>query len=395
MITLVIATACDVLNHGLGSARRPLANEASEGGSMLTDALRFALFGWRLSIVILLPAAILAEALHFPLLTFGLAALALVPLASLLGDATEQVAAHSGIAAGGLLNATLSNITELIIGFLALWNGHTEVVKASITGSIIGNLLLVFGLAAFVGGLGREKLRFSSAAVGTNTFMLFLAVVALIMPALFQLSVVRSLEPAGLSIEHLSLWTAVVLLIVYGGSLVFMFRTHRSLFGRAGLANPVLTLGAAVGTLAAATALTVVASQVLVSHIDPVTRTLGWTELFVGLIIVAIVGNAAEHSAAVMLARKDRMDLALNVAIGSSAQIALFVAPLLVLVSWARPHAMSLVFHPLEIAAVVISVGVATAASIDGETNWFEGLQLLAVYVILAVFFYFLPKPGH
>jgi Ca2+:H+ antiporter len=360
---------------------------------MLTDALRFALSGWRLSIVFLVPAVIFSEALHLsPVFTFSLAALALVPLASLIGDATEQLAAHTGAAVGGLLNATLSNITELVIGFVALWNGHILVVKASITGSIIGNLLLVFGLAAFVGGLGREKLRFSSAAVGANTSMLFLAVVALVMPALFQLSVFRSLEPAGLRLEHLSFWTAVVLLIVYGGSLVFMFRTHRRLFRGASVASPVLTRRAALGILAGATALTVVASEALIRQIEPVTRTVGWTELFVGLIIVAIVGNAAEHSAAVLLARKDQMDLALSIAIGSSAQIALFVAPLLVLVSWARPPAMSLLFHPLEIAAVIISVAVVTVVSIDGETHWFEGLQLLAVYAILAVFFYFLPS---
>jgi len=360
---------------------------------MLTESLRFALSGWRLSIVLLVPAAVISNALHLsPLLTFGVSALALLPLATLLGDATEQVAAHSGVALGGLLNAALGNVAELVIGLVALWSGHTEVVKASITGSIIGNLLLVFGLAAFAGGVGRANLRFSSAAVGTNTFMLLLAVVALIMPALFQFSVARSFAPAEPSIERLSLCTAVVLLIVYGGSLVFVFRTHRGLFGRAGLASPVLSLGAAVGVLTGATALTVLTSQTLIRQIESVTRTLGWTELFVGLIIIAVVGNAAEHSAAVMLARKDRMDLALNIAVGSSAQIALFVAPLLVLISWLRPQPMSLIFHPLEIAAVVISVGVATAASIDGETNWFEGFQLLAVYAILAIFFYFLPS---
>jgi Ca2+:H+ antiporter len=362
---------------------------------MLTDALRFALSDWRVSILVFLPAAVLCQVLHFsPLLIFGMAALALVPLASLIGDSTEQVAAHLGNVAGGLLNVTFSNTTELIIGFVALWNGRTEVLKASITGSIVGNLLLVFGLAAFVGGLGRDKLSFSGAAVGPNTFMLLLAVVALILPALFQLSVFHSFQPAGLRIEHLSLWTAIVLLIVYGASLVFMLRTHRTLFGNVGPLHPTLGLGAGIAALAGATALTVVASQLLISHIEPVTRTLGWTELFVGVVIVAIVGNAAEHSAAILLARKGRMDLALNIAIGSSAQIALFVAPLLVLVSWSRPHAMSLVFHPLEIAAVIISVGVATAASLDGETNWFEGLQLVAVYMILAVFFYFLPAEG-
>jgi Ca2+:H+ antiporter len=363
-----------------------------------TQALRFALSGWRTSIVILLPAAILSRALHFaPVLIFSCAALALVPLASLLGDATEQLAAHIGATAGGLLNATLGNTTELVIGVAALWGGHVEVVKASIAGSIVGELLLVFGLSAFVGGLGREKLRFSTAVVGANISMLFLAVVALVMPALFQLSASRRLSllnsstPAGLSVDLLSLWTAVVLLAVYAASLVFMFRTHRSLFRGAGFAPPVLRRGAALGILIATAGLTVVASKILISQVEPVTRALGWSELFVGLIIVAMVGNAAEHSAAVMLARRDQMDLALNIAIGSSAQIALFVAPLLVLVSQARPPAMSLVFHPLETAAVIISVAVVTAASIDGETNWFEGLQLLAVYAILAVVFYFLP----
>jgi len=367
------------------------------GGSPLAQALHFALSGWRFSIVILLPAAILSRALHFaPVVIFSAAALALVPLASVLGEATEQLAAHVGAAAGGLLNATLGNTTELVIGVVALWGGHVQVVKASIAGSIIGNLLLVFGLAAFVGGLGREKLRFSTAAVGANISMLFLAVVALVMPALFQLSASRRLSllsspaPVGLSVERLSLGTAVVLLVVYAASLVFMFRTHRNLFRGAGFAPPVLGRGTALTILIASAALTVVASQILISQVEPVTRALGWSELFVGLIIVATVGNAAEHSAAVMLARRDQMDLALNIAIGSSAQIALFVAPLLVLISQARPPAMSLVFHPLETAAVIISVAVVTAASIDGETNWFEGLQLLAVYAILAVVFYFL-----
>ncbi|HME00341.1 MAG TPA: calcium/proton exchanger [Terriglobia bacterium] len=373
-------------------------NHSTPAGSSLTQALHFALSGWRFSIVFLFPAAILLRALHFaPVLIFSAAALALVPLASLLGDATEQLAAHVGTAAGGLLNATLGNTTELVIGVVGLWGGHLEVVKASIAGSIVGELLLVFGLSAFVGGLGREKLRFSTAAVGANISMLFLAVVALVMPALFQLSASRQLSPLnsppppGLSVDRLSLWTAVVLLIVYAASLVFMFRTHRNLFRGAGFAPPVLGRSTALGILIASAGLTVVASQILISQVEPVTRALGWSELFVGLIIVAMVGNAAEHSAAVMLARRDQMDLALNIAIGSSAQIALFVAPLLVLISQARPPAMSLVFHPLETAAVIISVGVVTAASIDGETNWFEGLQLLAVYAILAVVFYFLP----
>jgi len=377
-------------------------NQGTAGGSALTQALHFALSGWRFSMVFLLPVAVLSRTLHLaPVFVFSAAALALVPLASLLGDATEQLAAHVGAAAGGLLNATLGNTTELVIGVVALWGGQVEVVKASIAGSIVGELLLVFGLSALVGGLSHEKLRFSTAAVGANISMLFLAVVALVMPALFQLTASRRLSllnpptPAGLSpglsIDRLSLWTAVVLLVVYAASLLFMFRTHRNLFRGPGFAPPVLGRGTALGILIVSVGLTVAASQILISQVEPVTRSLGWSELFVGMIIVATVGNAAEHSAAVMLARRDEMDLALSIAVGSGAQIALFVAPLLVLISQARPPAMSLVFHPLETAAVIISVAVVTAASIDGETNWFEGLQLLAVYAILAVVFYFLP----
>lgn len=362
------------------------------GHSVASEALQFSLGNWRISILLFVPGVALFKALHFhPVLVFGAASLALIPLASLLGDATEELSGHVGPTVGGLLNATLGNVTELIIGILALWSGQTEVVKASITGSIIGNLLLVFGLAAFVGGLRREKLQFSRVAAGANTSMLFLGVVALVMPALFQLSVFGTLQPTGVRIERLSLWTAGVLLLSYFSSLIFMFRTHRSLFRGESFVTPRITRGTALIVLLAAAALTAVASEILVNQIGFVTRTLGWTELFVGVVIVATVGNAAEHSTAVMMARKDKMDLALNIAIGSSTQIALFVAPLLVVASQALASPMSLVFHPLEIAAVILSVGVVTLVSMDGETDWFEGLQLLGVYAILVIFFYFLP----
>ena len=360
--------------------------------SLWKETFHFSLGHWRASILFLTPAAVLFRSFNLPpVLVFLVAALALIPLASLLGDATEELAGHVGPTAGGLLNATLGNVTELIIGILALWTGQTEVVKASITGSIVGNLLLVFGLAAFVGGLGREKLSFNRTAAGANLSMLFLAVVALVMPALFQLSVVGSLESSGRKIEHLSLWVALVFLASYLCSFIFMFRTHRSVFRGERFMTPSIGKAAAILALASATLLAAVASEILVSQIAFVTRALGWTELFVGLVIVATVGNAAEHSAAVMMARKNQMDLALNIAVGSSAQIALFVAPLLVVASQARPSPMSLVFQPLEIAAVIFSVGVVTLASFDGETHWFEGLLLLGVYAILAVFFYFLP----
>jgi len=366
------------------------------GQAVWREALKFSLGNWRICVAVLLPATVLMEILHAPpILIFGAAALAIIPLASLLGDATEELAAHTGPALGGFLNATLGNATELIIAVLALWSGHTEVVKASITGSIIGNLLLVFGLAVFVGGMGREKQSFSRVAVGTNTSMLFLAVVALVMPALFDLSVFGTLRQTGATIERLSFWTALVLLASYAASLVFTFRTHRSLFGGETHENPSIRRSTAIGILIVATILIALASEILVGQIEAVTRVLGWTELFVGLIVVATVGNAAEHSTAVMMARKNKMDLALSIAVGSSTQIALFVAPLLVLLSQVRPEPMSLVFHPLEIASVIFSVGVVTLVSMDGETNWFEGVQLLGVYIILGVFFYFLPaSPG-
>jgi Ca2+:H+ antiporter len=344
--------------------------------------------------VLLIPAAVLFRLFHaHPTLIFGSAALALIPLASLAGDATEELAGRVGPALGGFLNAALGNITELVVAFVALWSGHTEVVKASITGSIIGNLLLVFGLSVFVGGLGREKLTLSQVAIGADMSMLFLAVVALVMPALFGLTVFGKLQETGAVIERLSLWTAAILLLSYLASLIFAFRTHRRLFGGESRYQPSIHQNSALIALVAATALIVLASALLVGQIASVTRTLGWTELFVGLVIVAIVGNAAEHSTAVMMARREHMDLALNIAVGSSIQIALFVAPLLVLASQFANSPMSLVFHPLEIAAVILSVGVVTLVAMDGETNWFEGFQLLSVYVILCVFFYFLPAP--
>ncbi len=368
-------------------------SQAGVGG--LGQALRFSVGNWRASILILVPAMVLLEMLHqHPVAIFGAAALALIPLASLLGDATEELAGHVGPALGGFLNATLGNATELIIAFLALRSGHAEGVKASITGSIIGNLLLVLGLAVLVGGWGREKQTFNRTAIGANTSMLFLAVVALVMPANFDLSVFGRLEENGETIEQLSFWVAAVLLVSYFASLIFTFRTHKDVFRGESHHTPVLGRATSIAVLAVATLLIALASEILVGQIEFVTRSLGWTELFVGLVIVATVGNAAEHSTAVMAARKNQMDLALNIAVGSSTQIALFVAPLLVVASQWMPSHMSLVFHPLEIGAVIFSVGAVTLVSQDGETNWFEGVQLLSVYIILGVFFYFLPSQG-
>jgi Ca2+:H+ antiporter len=358
--------------------------------SVLAEMRRFA--GWRQITLPLVAAAFVLEVTSgHPLLVFTASALALIPLAGLLGHATEELAVHVGSAAGGLLNATLGNLTELIIGVLALSRGEVEVVKASITGSIIGNLLLVFGLAAFLGGMGRQKLSFSAVAVGANASMLFLAVVALVMPALFQLSVFGSFEASGRRIEHLSFWVSGVLLTSYAASLLFMLRTHRRLFRGDTPERAAISRGTAVTLLGVSAALVAIASELLVGQIEAVTTSLGWTQLFVGLIVVAIVGNAAEHSTAIVAARDGRMDLALHTALGSSTQIALFVAPILVALSPLLGAPMSLVFHPLEIAAVILSVGAVVVVAMDGETNWLEGLMLLGVYAILGVFFYVLP----
>ncbi len=366
--------------------------EATEKKSW-SQVLRWALGGWRASILLLLPGAALHEFLHqHPGLIFAVAAISLIPLASLLGEATEELAGHVGSGLGGFLNATLGNAAELIIAFLARRSGHVAVVKASITGSIIGNLLLVFGLSVLVGGYGREKQTFNRTAVGANTSMLFLAVVALVMPAIFELAVFGKLEEQGELIERLSFWTAAVLLVSYFASLIFTFRTHKDVFRGSGHHHvPQLGRTTSIVVLTAATLMIVAASEILVGQLEFVTKSMGWTELFVGLVIVAIVGNAAEHSTAILVARKDQMDLALNIAVGSSTQVALFVAPLLVVVSQFMPSHMSLIFHPLEIAAVIFSVGIVTLIGQDGETNWFEGLQLLSVYVIIGVFIYFLP----
>lgn len=350
---------------------------------------------------VLLLAVPVAIVLHTtggsPFLIFIFAALAIVPLAGILGDSTEALSEYAGPSVGGILNATMGNATELIIGFFALRAGHIEVVKASLAGSIIGNLLLVLGLAIIAGGWNRQHQTFSRVAAGTNTTMLFLAVAALVLPAVFDLAVYGNLEHEGLRIEQLSLWTSAVLILIYGISFLFVLRTHRGLFTPAkseddlGEKGSTMSKKRALLSMAAATLLIAYLSEMLVGEIDAVTRALGWTELFVGVIVVAIVGNAAEHSTAILMARRNKMDLTFTIAVGSSTQIALFVAPVLVFASLALGRPMTLVFNAFEIVAVALSVLVVEMISSDGETNWFEGAQLLALYVMLGVAFYFVP----
>jgi len=331
---------------------------------------------------------VLAPTRHIAI--FIASGLAVLPLAAYIGQATEELAERLGGGIGGLLNATFGNAAELIIGALALREGLTDLVKASITGSIIGNVLLVFGASALVGGLRHPTQHFNRTAAGLGTTMLLLSAIGLVVPAVFH-RLVRAVPHA----PELKLDTeiAIVLFATYCASLVFTLRTHRSLYGtdappsdhadRSARPYVVLTLA----TIAVA-----VVSELLVGSVAAASRDLGMTKLFVGVVIVALVGNAAEHYSAIVMAADDKMDTAIAIAVGSSTQIALFVAPVLVFVSYViAPAPMDLLFTTFELVAIGISVLSIGFIAHDGETNWMEGVQLLAVYVILALAFYFLP----
>jgi Ca2+:H+ antiporter len=325
---------------------------------------------------------------------FVTAAASLVPLAGLIGLGTEELARRAGPAWGGFLNATFGNAAELIIAVVALRNGHVALVKASITGSIIGNLLLVLGLSFFVGGLGRRTQKFHRLSATNTSAMLFLGVVALVMPAVFDLSLYGTLAARPPAIDRLSFWSALILIAAYAGSLIYAFTAQRDLFGSAQEAKTGgshVTAGAAVTVLAIGTILTTIQAEVLVRAMAPALTRFGFTEFFVGVIVIALIGNAAEHYSAVSAARRDEMTLAVAIAVGSSAQIALLVAPALVLYSFAIGRPMSLLFNAFEITAIALSVLATSIVVVDGESNWVEGMQLLSVYLILALAFYFVP----
>ena len=338
------------------------------------------------------PLALLLGWLHLnPLAIFICSALGLVPLAGVLGVSTEALAAWTNPGIGGLLNATLGNATELIVGLVALQSGHIEVVKASLSGSIIGNLLLVLGLSLLAGGLGREKQQFSRTIASTNCTMLFIASVGLIMPAVYDLAVFGHLGEERPILDHLSLWTAAILMLTYLVGLLFTLKTHRDLFVRSGGAAPEMSRNSALLRLLLATILIAVLSELLMRELHAAQQAFGFTDFFMGVIVVALVGNAAEHSTAITVARHDQIELAMTIGVGSSTQIALFVAPVLVFAAMLMGHPMSLVFNAFEIAAIVLSVLAVQMISNDGESNWLEGAQLLAIYLLLAVAFYFVP----
>ena len=353
---------------------------------------------------IFIPIAVGLEVAHAsPTLIFLAAALGVIPTAALMGESTEHLAAKTGPGLGGLLNVTFGNAPELIIAFFALNEGLQEVVKASIVGSIIGNILLVMGAAMLVGGLKRDKQTFNRTAATAQAGMLLLALTALILPAVFQLvhggglpAVSEERVDFGSDLEHLSLGVAIVLMVSYVAGLFFSQKTHKAVFNPYDEKDEEDEHGAAWSmkrsliSLAVAAVLVGLMSEVLVGSISEASHDIGLSEFFVGVFVVAIVGNAAEHWVAVLVAAKDKMDLAVGIAIGSSAQIALFVAPLLVLLSFVvGPNPLALVFNGYELAGLVFAVLIANFVTQDGESNWFEGVQLLALYAVLGLVFFY------
>ena len=368
----------------------------------------FSAQGWPYLLTPFILAAVLLEFVFHasPTVIFFCAAAGIIPTAALMGLATEELAAKSGPGIGGFLNVTFGNAAELIIAIFLLAEGLQEVVKASIIGSILGNLLLVLGLSMVVGGIGRAKQTFNRTAANAQATMLFLAVAALLMPAIYALVQGGGLPPIdaeivnyGSDLEELSIGVAIVLGITYLLGLVFSLRTHKDVFNPVsedeeegdtghGHATYGWSVKKSIAMLAGAGAAVGLVSEILVGSITEASETIGISEFFVGIIIVAVVGNAAEHWVAVLVAKKDKMDLAVNISIGSAAQIALFVAPILVLLSFViGPSPMPLVFNGFELGAVLIAVLIANYVTQEGESNWWEGVQLLAVYLVLALAF--------
>lgn len=345
-------------------------------------------------LLIFIPIAIMAELLRWGELTiFVASALAVVPLAGLMGEATEVLAARTGPRLGGLLNATLGNAAELIITLFAIQAGLLELVKASIIGSILGNLLLVLGLSVLLGGLKNGLQKFDRGHAGLDATMTILVVIALSVPSIFN----AAIEPDKTRVEELSLTAAAAMLVIYGLSVLYALRRPRA--EAAGLGpmpqpahtGPHWSLRQSLGILAASTAAIALMSEFLVGAVEPVTATLGLSEFFVGIILIPIIGNVAEHLVAVQVAIKNQMELSLSIALGSSLQIALFVAPVLVFVSLLLGHPLALEFNSFELIALTASAIIAAFVSLDGESNWLEGAMLLVVYAILGLAFFFLP----
>ena len=361
-------------------------------------------------LLIFVPLAVAAEFFFpNPLLIFAFSSIALIPLAGLLGEATEELAIHTGPQVGGLLNATLGNAAELIITIVALREGKFELVKASLTGSILGNLLLILGLSLLLGGVRHGIQKFDRNMAGMSATMMLLSVIGLLIPTLFE--VLREINLGTVDVfdtqvndprlNSLSLGVAAVLIAIYVLSLIFSFRSPERGIGsvdehpdEASEHTARWSVPFSIGILAACTVAIVFLSEFLVGAVEPVAAQLGLSEFFIGVILIPIVGNVAEHIVGVQVAMKNKMNLSLAISLGSSTQIALFVAPLLVFISLLFGPELTLFFSVFEVMALGLAVLIASFVSVDGESNWFEGAQLLAVYVIMALGFYFTVTPA-
>lgn len=341
--------------------------------------------------LIFIPISIVGKFMNFsPSVMFVLAALSIIPLAGLMGEGTEEISFYSGPKIGGFLNATFGNATELIISFFALKQGLFEVVKSSISGAIIGNILLVLGASIFAGGLKHKVQKFNINVVETTSSMLLFAVIGLCIPAIFT----HTLNPELLNTryEGLTLIVAIIMFILYLCSLFFSFFTHKHLYSvsyEEEGAKAKWSLKKAIIILVIVTVLIAIESEFLVGGVEDITSKLGLSEFFVGIILIPIIGNAAEHTTAVSMALKDKMDVALEIALGSSLQVILFVAPILIFLSLLFTP-MSIIFNQFELVALIVSVIIANKVSNDGQSNWLEGAQLIAVYFIIAAGFFIL-----
>lgn len=339
---------------------------------------------WLLAFV---PVAIASELARLEVVSFVAAALAIVPLSGLIGESTEQLAFHVGPRLGGLLNASFGNLTELIVASLLVLANQFDVAKASLTGSIIGNLLLVLGLSFVVGGVGRSEQRFSARSASVHSASLVLAVAALLMPAILRLT---SPNVSDQHIEILSALVAGVLVVSYVATIAFTQVTHTHLFSTQEPGGDASwSRRRAIIVLLAAAVVVGVESEILVSSLHPALSALHLPTLFVGLIIIPIIGNAAEHSSAALFALRNRMNITLEIAIGSSSQVALFVAPAVIFISLVLGHPMDFVFTAFEIVTVALATLIVSVVCADGRSNWLEGAQLLGTYVIIAAAAFF------
>lgn len=344
-------------------------------------------------LLLLIPITFVAHYLEASALSiFLLSAAAIIPLAKYIGDATEDLAVRTNPAIGGLLNATFGNATELIVSIFAIQAGLVEVAKASITGAILGNLLLVLGTAMFVGGRKRERQAFNATAAKTACSMLVLATTALVVPAVF---LITSGEGHYNDVGLLSIFVSILMMMAYAANLFFSLHTHKHLY-KEELADekaitPKWSIKKSVGILFISTVLVAILSEMLVGEVREVVASFGWTELFIGVIIVAIVGNVAEHLSAITAALKNKMDLSIQIAVGSATQVVMFVGPALVLISLFFGKPMNLVFNTFELVTIIFAVFVTNAVVEDGESTWFEGFQLIIAYIIMAVAFFFHP----